>query len=74
MKLFTTGAPTLTSILFVLPATGTSLGLVGNLKRQMPKTQYNIHPNSDTTRSIGVLRGKFVAGSAVDMYVPALLP
>jgi hypothetical protein len=30
---------------------------------------YNIHPNGDTTKCVGVLGGAFVAGAAIDMCV-----
>jgi hypothetical protein len=30
---------------------------------------YNIHPNGDTTKCIGILGGQYVEGAAIDMYV-----
>ncbi|KAJ6537292.1 ricin B lectin domain-containing protein [Mycena vulgaris] len=29
---------------------------------------YNIHPNGDTTKCVGVLGGAFVAGASIDIY------
>jgi hypothetical protein len=42
-------------------------------KRAVPV--YNIHPNGDTTKCIGILGGQFVSGAAIDMCVitPLLL-
>lgn len=36
-------------------------------KRQMPTQAYNIHPNGDTAKCVGVSGGVLAVGSAVTM-------
>lgn len=54
---------TLPFVSLALPAAAALL-----VERQMPKTRYHIHPGREKAKCIGVLDGKFVVASPVDIY------